>query len=77
MRAIDPSATVRETLDRHPETLPVFVSRGMMCVGCAVAPFETLAEVCALYRLPLDGFLEELEGAARSRPQREGRSAGL
>ena len=52
---------VANVLARWPQTISVFVSRRMACVGCAMAPFETLAEVAAIYDLDLDCFLDELE----------------
>jgi hypothetical protein len=33
----------------------------MACVGCPIAPFETLAEVAAIYKLELSCFLNELQ----------------
>jgi hypothetical protein len=32
----------------------------MHCVGCAIAPFETLAEVCTIYGVPLGQLIVEL-----------------
>jgi len=55
--------TVAEILDRWPQTIPVFLGRRMACVGCVVAPFETLADVAAIYRLDLSRFLRELRQA--------------
>jgi len=52
--------TVAEVLGRWPRVIPVFLSHGMACVGCAAAPFETLAEVAGIYGLPQDKFIDEL-----------------
>ncbi len=52
--------TVSEVLGRWPQAIPVFLSHRMACVGCAAAPFETVAEVAGIYGLPLEGFLDEL-----------------
>ena len=54
---------VEEILDRFPLTAKVFFSRGMHCVGCPIARFETLAEVCQIYRQGLDGLLADLNAA--------------
>ena len=48
-------------LSRWPQTMPVFFRHHMLCVGCAMAPFETLADVAAIYGLDLDQFFSELE----------------
>lgn len=59
---------VAEVLARWPQTIPVFMRRRMGCVGCAMTPFETLAEVAAIYKLDLDDFLAELRQAVASQP---------
>lgn len=53
--------TVAEVMDRWPQTIPVFFRYRMACVGCPIAPFETMAEVAAIYSLNLNRFLNELE----------------
>lgn len=55
------SLTVAEVLVRWPQTISVFMHHRMACVGCAIAPFETLAEVATVYDLELHCFLAELE----------------
>jgi hybrid cluster-associated redox disulfide protein len=55
--------TVEAALTRWPQTAEVFNRHNMACVGCPVAPFYTVAEAAAVYRLPLDAFLQELEDA--------------
>ncbi len=54
---------VAVVLARWPETIPVFLHHRMACVGCAIAPFETLAEVTAIYHLDLACFMAELRQA--------------
>lgn len=36
----------------------------MLCFGCPIAPFHTLADACAEYGLHEDAFLEEIRAAA-------------
>ncbi len=60
---IDGETIVEEILDQFPLTANVFVRRGMHCVGCPIARFETLAEVCQIYRQGLDGMLADLNMA--------------
>jgi hybrid cluster-associated redox disulfide protein len=52
---------VADVLAQWPQTIPVFLRHRMACVGCPIAPFETLAEVAAIYALDLNCFLNELE----------------
>jgi hybrid cluster-associated redox disulfide protein len=60
--------TVLEILERSPQTASVFLRHRMACVGCAIAPFETLSEVCAIYRVNPEAFLQELKDASQSTP---------
>ena len=52
--------TAAEVLERWPETSPVFFRYRMACVGCPIAPFETLAEVAAIYGLDRECLVNEL-----------------
>jgi hypothetical protein len=42
----------------------------MACVGCAIAPFETLTEVSAIYNVNLEKFLQELQDVLRATPDK-------
>jgi hybrid cluster-associated redox disulfide protein len=69
MQVIEPliylERTVEQTLDQFPLLVAVFVRRGMACVGCAMARFDTLAEAARTYDQEADAFLAELDDAAR------------
>ena len=52
--------TIAEVLARWPGAARVLVDSGMHCVGCAIAPFETVAEACAIYGVSVDQFLADL-----------------
>ncbi len=58
---LEAGLTVAEVLARWPQTILIFIRHRMACVGCPIAPFETLAEVAEIYGLDLDRFLSELE----------------
>jgi len=60
-----PQHTVEETLERFPLVAAVFVQRGMACVGCVMAPFDTLDDAARSYGQDADTFLAELDAAAR------------
>ena len=63
--------TVEDTLDRWPHTARVFLAHRMACVGCTMAPFESLPEAAGHYGLPEDDFLEEIHRATLLAPPRE------
>jgi hybrid cluster-associated redox disulfide protein len=72
MNDLHSQLTVESLLRRFPDAARVFLGRGMACPGCAMAPFESLAEVTAVYRVELGRFLEEIEGAVGAAPDRGG-----
>jgi len=59
-RAVDENDSVADIVARSPHAARVLLDHGMHCVGCAIAPFETIAEACAIYSVPLDGLLLDL-----------------
>jgi hybrid cluster-associated redox disulfide protein len=58
---LEATLSVAEVLARWPQTIPVFVHHRMACIGCAMASFESLAEVAEIYDLDLREFLGDLD----------------
>ncbi len=56
---------VAELLARWPQAIPVLIGRRLICPGCAMSRFETLAEIAANYGLALDDLLSELRQAVQ------------
>lgn len=54
---------VAELLATWPQTSSVFVRRKMACPGCSMAPFMSLAEAAAEYRIPPQDLLDDLAAA--------------
>lgn len=59
-----PATGISALLERSPSTARVFFAHRMACVGCSLAPFETLADAASAYHLELDDWLAELARAA-------------
>ena len=55
--------TVAEVLTRWPSAGRAFSRLGMACPGCAMAPFDTLAEVAAVYGVRAHALLAELRNS--------------
>ena len=53
--------TVSAVLDQWPQTAEVFNHFNMACVGCPVAPYYTVSEAAAVYKLDVDEFVAVLE----------------
>ena len=51
---------IADILKIAPNSVPLFQSIGMHCLGCAMESGETLEEACAAHGVNLDEFLEEL-----------------
>ena len=60
-QTISSHVTAAEVMQRWPATVPVFIRHRLACVGCPFAPFETLAEIPAIYGLCADEFMGELQ----------------
>jgi hybrid cluster-associated redox disulfide protein len=62
-RALNGSDSVADMLATAPHAARLLLDRGMHCVGCAIAPFETIAEACAIYGVSVDRLLLDLAGS--------------
>ena len=56
---------VADVLERWPQTAKIFQQFKTACVGCAMAPFDTISDVVRIYELNGQRFLEALRQAAR------------
>lgn len=71
--AIDPQKisarlTVKELLDRYPQTLPAFMQMRLLCVGCPTEAFHTLADVAREHDLDIDDLMRSIQSAITGRP---------
>lgn len=61
--------TILDDLMRsHTETIPIFIRRRMMCVGCPVVRLHDVRSACREHGVPLDEFLDEVNGVITGRP---------
>ena len=67
MLALTFDMTVAELLSGWPAAGPALARRGMACVGCAMAPFETVGEAARAYGVDPDELLRAVASAGRSR----------
>jgi hypothetical protein len=56
-----PETTVEEALSACPDLYTIFLRGKAECIGCFLQKFCTLREVTGAYRVPLEGFLAEVE----------------
>lgn len=65
-RIDDPDLALGDLMTAWPATIPVFLRHRMLCVGCLIAPFHTIADACAEYGLDEAEFTAELRAAIGS-----------
>ena len=58
---LSPDITVKKLLDRYPQLLQLFMDLGLLCIGCPVEAFHTLADVAREYHLDLNQFLQRID----------------
>jgi hybrid cluster-associated redox disulfide protein len=63
--AITPEMRIGDALSQYPQTLRVFLSHGLMCVGCAVARFEDIRQGAEVHGIDLDALMKDLNQVAQ------------
>ena len=63
--AIDPSMTIDEVMRRWPATLKVMLRNRMLCIGCPIAIFHSVADVCDAHGIDREILAGELLEAMR------------
>ncbi|MDD3993189.1 MAG: DUF1858 domain-containing protein [Desulfobacterales bacterium] len=58
---LSPNTIVKDVLDGHPEAVKAFIELGLMCVGCPVAAFHTLADAAREHDRDLTELLRTLD----------------
>ena len=66
--SIDPAMTVDEIMRRWPATIRVMIRNRMLCIGCPIGVFHTVADACAAHRIDLESFARQLLEAKRRDP---------
>jgi hybrid cluster-associated redox disulfide protein len=59
---------VADVLKTWPQTIAVFLHHQTACVGCSMAPFETLLDVSKNYQIMIETLLGELQQSICSQP---------
>lgn len=65
--------TVADVLEFWPETVPVFQKMKTDCVGCSMAPFDTISDVSRIYEIDLlelmAALVESIDASSDGRSQ--------
>ena len=65
MSQITKDTVIADILNIAPDSVPLFKSIGMHCLGCVMASGETLEEACAAHGVDADEFLSKLTELAK------------
>jgi hybrid cluster-associated redox disulfide protein len=68
--SIMPDLCVDDLMRYWPETIRVFLDYRMLCVGCPIGRFHTVAEACEKHDVRLKCFIADIKAAvlATSKP---------
>ena len=51
---------IGQVLKKYPQTMRVFLSHGLMCVGCAIARFENIRQGAQAHGIDVDALMKDL-----------------
>ena len=51
---------IGDVVQQYPESVKVFLSHGLMCVGCAVARFENIEQGATAHGIDVDALIQDL-----------------
>ena len=54
---------IDDVMRTWPATIRVVMRRRMLCIGCPIGVFHTVADACRAHEVDLEGFLDELTAA--------------
>jgi len=61
--AITKEMPIGEIVQTYPQTVRVFLSHGLMCIGCVAARFENLEQGAMAHGIDVDALLRDLNAA--------------
>lgn len=67
MPKITAKSNIMEVVQKHPETIEVFVKHGMHCIGCVAANFENIEEGCSAHGIDAKKLVSDLNKAVEKK----------
>lgn len=55
--------SIGEVVQKYPETVQVFLSHGLMCIGCAVARYENVEQGAMAHGIDVEALMKDLNTA--------------
>lgn len=60
---INKEMPIGQIVQTYPQTVRVFLSHGLMCIGCAAARFENLEQGAMAHGIDIEELLKDLNAA--------------
>jgi hybrid cluster-associated redox disulfide protein len=60
---IEKEMLVSEVVKKYPETVALFLEKGLHCIGCNFAKDETIEEAAKLHQIDLEELIKSLNKA--------------
>jgi hybrid cluster-associated redox disulfide protein len=64
---ITENMTIREVIEKYPETAPVFSKYNIGCIGCLAASFERVKDIAGVHGTDVKAFLKDLNEAVQNK----------
>ncbi len=59
----DPDMTIDAIMRKWPVTMTVLIRRRMLCIGCPIAVYHTVSDICRAHGIDEAAFATELDAA--------------
>lgn len=57
--------TIREVIDKYPETIAVFAKYNIGCIGCPAASFEKVKDIAMVHGTDVKAIIKDLNDAIK------------
>ena len=58
--------TIREVIDKYPETATVFMKYNIGCIGCIAASFEKVKDISGVHGIDVKELVKDLNEAIKN-----------
>jgi hybrid cluster-associated redox disulfide protein len=71
VKKITKDMTFAQVLQKHPETAQVFLEKGMHCIGCMAAHFESIEQGATAHGIDVKSLIEDLNKAVEKKAKKQ------
>lgn len=57
--------TIRDVIEKYPETATVFAQYNIGCIGCIAASFERIRDIAGVHGTDVKAFVKDLNDAVK------------